>query len=33
MTMTADHPFYFAIVDEASGMILFLGSVAEPKDD
>ncbi|WP_105979351.1 serpin family protein [Bacillus paralicheniformis] len=33
VTMTADHPFYFAIVDETSGMNLFVGSVAEPSDE
>lgn len=27
---TADHPFLFAIVDQASGLILFLGRVAAP---
>jgi serpin B len=26
----ADHPFLFAIVDKASGLILFLGRMAEP---
>jgi serine protease inhibitor len=27
---TADHPFLFAIVDQATGLILFLGRVAQP---
>jgi serpin B len=27
----ADHPFLFAIVDQSSGLILFLGRVVEPK--
>ncbi|MEC1502504.1 serpin family protein [Bacillus sonorensis] len=30
VTMTVDHPFYFAVFDEKTGMILFLGSVAKP---
>jgi serpin B len=27
---TADHPFVFAIVSKSSGLVLFLGRVAEP---
>jgi serine protease inhibitor len=26
----ADHPFVFAIVDKATGLVLFLGRVADP---
>ena len=27
----ADHPFRFFIVDKASGLVLFMGRVDEPK--
>ncbi len=29
-TMVVDHPFFFAICDEASGAILFTGTVMQP---
>lgn len=30
LEFTADHPFAFAIVDKATGLVLFLGRVADP---
>jgi serine protease inhibitor len=29
-TMVVDHPFFFAICDDASGAILFTGTVLAP---
>lgn len=31
IAFTADHPFLFAIVDTASGLVLFLGRVTDPR--
>ncbi|MED2942777.1 serpin family protein [Bacillus swezeyi] len=33
VVMTADRPFYFAVMDEKTGIILFLGSVVDPAKD
>jgi serpin B len=30
LEFNADHPFLFAIVDKATGLVLFLGRVADP---
>ena len=30
ITMTADHPFLFAITDTSTGLLLFLGRVTRP---
>ncbi len=31
--MIVDHPFFFAIVDDETGLILFVGAIVDPKSD
>jgi serine protease inhibitor len=30
LVFTVDHPFFFAIVDDATGALLFVGTVGNP---